>query len=281
VQHCTPEQLALAALREPLPETDAAHLDTCERCRAEVASLQRSVDALAVPELAAPGASVAPPPAVWTAIAAATGVTATPRLEVVAASAAVPAPVAPGQAGQPRAAAFPGPVTAPPANDQPAAPDGGTVLPFRSRRRPLLLAVAATVAGAVIGAGAVAVLSDGDGAGRAPREVMPVAAVDLDPLADNDASGRAEVIERADGTRVLEVELQAGELDDRYYEVWLIDEAVQDMVSVGVARSGTVSFELPGRLDLGRFPIVDVSVEPLDGDPTHSGVSVARGVLDT
>ena len=60
MQHCTPEQLALAALREPLPEADTAHLAACERCRAEVASLQRSVDALAVPQLAAPGASVAP-----------------------------------------------------------------------------------------------------------------------------------------------------------------------------------------------------------------------------
>ena len=53
------------------------------------------------------------------------------------------------------------------------------------------------------------------------------------------------------------------------------------MVPVGVARAGTVSFELTVCLDLGRFPIVDVSVEPLDGDPTHSGVSVVRGVLDT
>ncbi len=166
----------------------------------------------------------------------------------------------------------------PPAVEPPATPAGGSVLPFRSRRRPLLLVAAATVAGAAIGAGAVAVLRD------ASEPVVPVATpvaeVALDPLADNDASGRASVIEREDGTRVLEVQLQASELDDRYYEVWLIDEAVQDMVPVGVARSGTVSFELPVGLDLGRFPIVDVSVEPLDGDPTHSGVSVARGVLD-
>ena len=62
MQHCAPEQLALAALREPLPADDAAHLATCEACRAEVASLQRAVDVLAVPELAAPGASVPPPP---------------------------------------------------------------------------------------------------------------------------------------------------------------------------------------------------------------------------
>ena len=265
MQHCTPEQLALAALREPVPDADAAHLAVCDTCRSEVASLQRSVDALAVPQLAAPGASVAPPATVWAAIAAATGVTSAPRPEVVAASAQA-APLAPPAS------------SVPPAVEPTAAPDGGIVLPFRSRRRPLLLVAAAAVAGAVLGAGAVAVLRDG---GTQVPEVTPVAAVDLDPLAENDASGRASVIERADGSRVLEVQLRADDLDDRYYEVWLIDEAVEDMVPVGVARSGTVTFELPNGIDLGRFPIVDVSVEPLDGDPAHSGVSVARGVLDT
>ena len=259
MQHCTPEQLALAALREPLPDADAAHLAACDQCRTEVGALRRAVDLLAVPEFAAPGASVTPPPRVWEAIAAATGVPTTPRAEVLG--------------GSPR------PFEAPPAptaaEEAPAA--GGTVVPFGPRRRAVLLTVAATVAGAVIGAGAVAVLRDGP----ARPDVAPVAAVALDPLAGSEASGRAEVVERADGTRVLEVELRAEELDDRYYEVWLIDEAVQDMVPVGVAREGTVTFELPSGLDLDRFPIVDVSAEPLDGDPTHSGVSVARGVLDT
>src|SRR5215213_8432722 len=74
VQHCTPEQLALAALHEPLPDQDAAHLSSCAVCTAEVASLRRGVDAVAVPQLAAPGAVVPPPPHVWEAIAAATGV---------------------------------------------------------------------------------------------------------------------------------------------------------------------------------------------------------------
>ncbi|TFV75006.1 anti-sigma factor [Blastococcus sp. CT_GayMR19] len=285
MQHCTPEQLGLAALREPLPDADAAHLAGCEQCRAEVASLQRAVDALAVPQLAAPGASVAPPPGVWAAIAAATGVTAAPRPEVVAASAQASVAPAPPLAAAPRAVEAPAveaPAVEDPVVEHPAAASGGSVLPFRPRRRPLLLVAAAAVAGAAIGAGAVAVLRDGgtEPIGREPV-VDTVAAVALDPLADNDASGRASVIERTDGTRALEVELRAGDLDDRYYEVWLIDEAVQDMVSVGVARSGTVTFELPVGLDLGRFPIVDVSVEPVDGDPAHSGVSVARGVLDT
>ena len=112
--HCTPEQLALAALRERLPEADTTHLDTCAECRAEVASLQRGVDALAVPELAAPGAAVAPPPGVWAGIAAATGVSAAPRPEVVARHGrplpAVPAaPARPAPAGRRSAWAGPRP----------------------------------------------------------------------------------------------------------------------------------------------------------------------------
>jgi hypothetical protein len=249
VQHCTPEQLALAALREPLPAEDATHLASCEVCRAEVRSLQRSVDAVAVPQLAAPGAPVAPPPAVWEAIAAATGVSATPRPD------AVPAPAAVAEAG------------APPAQD-------ADVLPFRSRRRPLLLVAAALVAGAVVGAGAVAVVQSGD-------DGEPVTAVALDPLADNDASGRAKVVVRDDGSRVVEVELDAPALDDEYYEIWLIDRDVVGMVPLGVVAPGAQTVELPAELDLAEFPLVDVSVEPLDGDPTHSGVSVARGELDS
>ena len=122
VEHCTPEQLALAALREPLPDADTAHLAACERCRAEVASLQRAVDALAVPELAAPGAPVAPPPRVWESIAAATGVSrhAAARAGRGVAPAAVPGtPVACLAAGRRRR-----PTTA------------VRVVPFRARRRP-------------------------------------------------------------------------------------------------------------------------------------------------
>jgi hypothetical protein len=249
VQHCTPEQLALAALREPLPAEDTAHLAACDRCRAEVRSLQRSVDAVAVPQFAATGAPVAPPPRVWESIAAATGVAATPRPAAVE----VAHPV--------------GEESAPPSRD-------ADVLPFRSRRRPVLLVAAALVAGVVVGAGAVAVLQSRD-------DGQEITAVALDPLPDNDASGRAEVVARDDGSRVVEVELDAPALDDEYYELWLIDRDVVGMVPLGVVRPGTQTVELPADLDLGEFPLVDVSVEPLDGDPTHSGVSVARGELDT
>jgi hypothetical protein len=89
------------------------------------------------------------------------------------------------------------------------------------------------------------------------------------------------VVERADGTRVLEVDLTAATPSEGYYEAWLLDESVSGLIPLGVVRAGTEEFELPAGLDLGEYPVVDVSVEPLDGDPAHSGVSVARGLLDT
>jgi hypothetical protein len=257
VQHCTPETLALAALREPLPDADAAHLSGCAACRAEVASLQRSVGALAVPEFAASVAPVAPPPAVWAAIAAATGVQAAPRPDVVPQDDRIPPAVVTPEA---------------PVAPRELAPAPAVVRELRPGRSRVLLAMAASLlVGAGIGAGAVAL------AGRDTGEA--VAAADLEPLDDRDATGNAEVVATGDGEQ-LRVVLEAPELDDGFYEVWLLEPSVQRMVQIGVVRAGTTTLDLPAGLDLSEYPIVDVSVEPLDGDPTHSGDSVARGELD-
>ena len=258
MQHCTPETLALAALREPLPQDDAAHLDGCADCQAEVASLRRGVDALAIPAFAGSASPVAPPPSVWGAIAAATGVSAQPP------AAEPPVVVAP-----------PVVAVAPPRVDDPAPPRDDVVRELRPRRSRVLLAVAASLlVGAGIGAGAVA-LTTGDDDGSA------VVATDLEPLDDRGAAGLAEIVARGDDER-LRVELDAPDLDDGYYEVWLLEPGAQDMFSIGVVRSGTTTtLDLPPGIDLDAYPVVDVSVERLDGDPTHSGVSVARGVLES
>jgi Anti-sigma-K factor rskA len=250
VQHCTPETLALAALREPLSADDAAHLDGCAACRAEVTSLRRGVDALAVPEFAASVAPVAPPPAVWAGIAAPTGVAAAPR---------------PGHTAPALVAAAP----APPADVEPP----GVVRELRPRRSRILLAMAASLLiGTGIGAGAVA-LATRDSAEE-------VAATDLAPLDDRDATGTAEVVAAGDGEQ-LRVVLEAPDAGEEFYEVWLIEPSIERMVQVGVVRPGTTVLDLPEGIDLSEYPIVDVSVEPLDGNPTHSGVSVARGILET
>lgn len=259
MEHCTPEQLALTALNEPTPGDDAAHLAGCAECLDEVAALQLSVDLLAVPEFAAPTGAVAPPPAVWASIAAATGVGVSP------ASSARPAevPLHPVPPPAPALALAPAP--------NPALPDN--VVPLRRPRRTWLLVAAAAVVGGVVGAGVVNALDR-------PEASTAVAVAVLDPLADADASGDARVVERPDGSRVLQVQLSAPALDDGYYEVWLLRPDVSGLVSVGVVQAGTTVFDLPAGIDLGEYPVVDISVERLDGDPSHSGDSVARGELD-
>ena len=53
------------------------------------------------------------------------------------------------------------------------------------------------------------------------------------------------------------------------------------MVGMGSVRPGTTSLPLPEDLELAEWPTVEISVEPLDGDPGHSGTSLVRGALET
>ena len=92
------------------------------------------------------------------------------------------------------------------------------------------------------------------------------------------ASGTAEVVVRTDGSRALEVQLDAPALADGYSGVWLIEPSITDMVPFGIA-AGTRTSSFP-RTWTSADPLVDVSKEPLDSDPPHSGVSVVRGQLE-
>lgn len=61
-------------------------------------------------------------------------------------------------------------------------------------------------------------------------------------------------------------------------ELWVINSDVTDMHSLGIV-SESGRFELPDGVSYENFPIVDISVEPRDGEPAHSGQSMLRGVL--
>ncbi len=91
-------------------------------------------------------------------------------------------------------------------------------------------------------------------------------------------SGNAELLD-ADGTLHLRLETADLEPGDGFLELWVIDLDVTKLVSLGPLRTDGV-YELPPGLDPVAFPVVDVSIEPIDGDPTHSGNSVLRGILD-
>ncbi len=108
------------------------------------------------------------------------------------------------------------------------------------------------------------------------------------------ASARLDVLEAAPGTDATAVLLDddgAVSIDidtglaadgDEFLELWLLDISDEgellDLVSLGpVDASGR--YEVPADVDLSRFDVVDISAEPDDGDPTHSGVSLVRGEL--
>ena len=61
-------------------------------------------------------------------------------------------------------------------------------------------------------------------------------------------------------------------------ELWVINSDVSDMYTLGNI-TGEGRFELPPGVTADEFPIVDISIEPNDGDETHSGQSVLRGVF--
>ncbi|WP_084074260.1 anti-sigma factor [Demequina sp. NBRC 110052] len=136
--------------------------------------------------------------------------------------------------------------------------------------------VAAAAAGVIVGGvGAVAIVSGGSG-----LDGTVVASAPLASLADDAPAGTAEVVQRDDGSEVLVIDTTSVPVEDAYLEVWLIDTSVEGMISLGPLTGDHAELVIPAGFDVGAFPIVDISVEPLDGVPTHSGDSVTRGVLE-
>lgn len=88
------------------------------------------------------------------------------------------------------------------------------------------------------------------------------------------ASGEARIVGRGRSAR-LELRVRGLPVGEEAYEVWLFNSAVN---AVGLARVARGSFALRVRLpeDVGRWRYLDVSREPLDGNPNHSGTSVLR-----
>jgi hypothetical protein len=147
--------------------------------------------------------------------------------------------------------------------------------------------VPAWAAGLAAGVALVAGLALGRLTGAEPEapEAQPsdpgsvVAAAALTALDSDAARGEASVVRNDD---MITLRVSAKELghEDGFHEVWLINVDGTRMVALGVLAAGdTGEFQVPrGLLDEG-YRIVDISVEPDDGDPTHSGVSLARGEL--
>lgn len=240
--HLDPDQLALLAMGEPVASAeDDAHLAACADCQRELGELRHA--AVVGRSAIDAGEMLTPPERVWDAI----------RDEV----------------GMPR------PAVAPESSE--LSTGGHTVARHAGRRRRSGLATAWVLAASLVVVAGVAV---GGWAVGQRTAVVEVAAASLDAFPDHPGAVGAAVLEETpDGTRMVRVELEADEAADSYREVWLITKDASALVSLGVLEGTEGTFTVPDEIDVSQYVLVDVSNEPNDGQPGHSGDSIVRGEL--
>ena len=151
-----------------------------------------------------------------------------------------------------------------PATDPPRAPGW---------QRWLALGVAAAV-------GVVAGAIGGRAWWPAPTtQLVVVATTNLDTLDDQRRLGEASLLRTGGGVE-LSVRTEVLDPGPGFLEVWLLNIDGERMVSLGIlADNSTGLFPVEQELLDAGYRIVDISREGLDGLPTHSGDSLARGEL--
>jgi anti-sigma-K factor RskA len=135
------------------------------------------------------------------------------------------------------------------------------------------VAVAAVVAGAFV-------IGRSTAPGPALRGSQALAT--LAPLDDSGVRGDAHVA-RSGAARVIRLHLKdlKGLTAGEYYELWLgnADGRMIGLASFAPRTDGSVDVTVPLPVETSGFSFVDVSLEPADGNPAHSALSIARGPL--
>ena len=146
----------------------------------------------------------------------------------------------------------------------------------RPRRAWLRPVAAAAVACALLGVGVATGLLIGSGGSDGPEGP----ALALKPLTQpSSAGGTARVVGSGGDTLDLRVHGLAPTGDRGFYELWLMDTAKR-LVALGtfqVPASGDATVRVPLPVKPSSYRYLDVSREPADGNPAHSGDSVLRG----
>lgn len=163
------------------------------------------------------------------------------------------------------------------------APSDVAVLADRRRVRTGRWVLAAAAVMVALVAGGVALVNRSDDATELARADLAHDPEAFDPL----GAGAAAQASLVDDDGALHIRLDDADLpatlgEDADLELWLIqpdaDGNVADLVSLGLVGDGR-DFAVPADHDPDDYFVVDISVEPRDGDEAHSGRSILRGPL--
>lgn len=278
-RHPDPDSLALHALGEPaLTSVDLTHIEGCPECAESLAALRDTVDVVRG-GAQEPLSPVPVPDRVWAGVSSTLGLPADlrPRPLDAPATAGGRTSLAAGTGGPHDGSGHDDPRYDASTHDAPAATE---LAARRDRRRWAgVLAVAASAV-LVAAVGTVAVQR----AGEEPPVVLATSQLlEFGAGEGTGAGGSARLLASEGTARDLELRLTGLETpDDGYLEAWLIDPEQGAVVSLGTVdlQAEDIRFTVPEGLDPVAYSVVDVSVEPYDGDPTHSGASLVRGTFD-
>ncbi len=244
--HPDVDDLALAALGESLDDTARAHIADCAECAAQIESFRGTIDLAGLSDYGRD--APAPGEHVWHAIS--------------------------DELGFAGGTATPDPPPAPPTplSYRPTEASPGT------RWRRWVAPLAAAVVGIAVGAGAVILVQNRQDA-VTPDATAPLTPVPDGPLPSSEGQlGTAELVTARSGQQVRVEATGLPAATSTAYEVWLFGDDGR-MVSLGTLAEGTGSFTVPTGIDTQEYRTVDISDEPADGDPAHSGISVVRGTF--
>lgn len=239
MSHLDADVIASLAMGEDHDQAHRRHVKECPKCASLLSEIEATL--ASVTDLRGSGLLSSPPPRVWEAIRSDISADVTPQTDQTDAG-----------------------------SDQVAARRA-----FSHRAQTSWRIVAAAAAGVVVGGVGVGTVMWGG-----PQQTPPVVAqAELSDLQTETVVGVAAVHAMPDGSSLLVLDVPVAVVEGAALEVWLISAAFDGMISVGHLTPDTTSFVIPAGFDVSQFPIVDVSVEPFDGDPTHSGDSITRGEL--
>lgn len=259
MEHTDDETLALIAIGEEPSPPAAEHLLGCARCARELRALRHVVVNARASSLDEHDL-LQPPAGLWDSIAAELGIAVRHDRDAGAA----PSPVRPAREKEEEG------VTGARTN-RPEARTAARARLRRPGRFAVTLAACAALLGAAAGSSVTWWMTQEKSTG-----VPSAASERLDSLRA-DSAGYARLSDDG-GHRTLDITVKGLPRTSGYFEVWLMDRTHTKLVSMGVlGPDGRAALPVPGNIDLQEYSVVDVSVQPYNGRPDHSGDSVVRG----